>query len=289
MKNIKGCIVALSALAPLVFAAGAFGQVVPIQSSVTSTATVNISGFDLSDTQIIVDDQQATNDSLTAHAHASMDNAHGVFASDAVGTLVFTGSDSGTFDSGLTFVGVEALNPPNAGGFGHTPRCDFEYEFEFMGDGTLQISGIMMNTSTVFEGIVNITIGSYSNSGDFQGNFFNGQVADVNNKGTVPFNFIANLTASSGHYVLRVHHTNGGLGQRNEPEVTSIFNSNFTISAPAACPADLTGDGMLNFFDVSAFLTAFGDGDLAADFNGDGVLNFFDVSAFLSAFGAGCP
>ncbi len=55
------------------------------------------------------------------------------------------------------------------------------------------------------------------------------------------------------------------------------------------CPADMNGDGMLNFFDVSAFLSAFGSGDLAADFTGDGMLNFFDVSAFLSAFAAGCP
>ena len=26
-----------------------------------------------------------------------------------------------------------------------------------------------------------------------------------------------------------------------------------------------------------------------ADLNGDGVLNFFDVSVFLSSFSAGCP
>ena len=55
------------------------------------------------------------------------------------------------------------------------------------------------------------------------------------------------------------------------------------------CTADLSGDGMLNFFDVSAFLSAYSGGDLLADFNGDGVLNFFDVSAFLNAFNAGCP
>lgn len=55
------------------------------------------------------------------------------------------------------------------------------------------------------------------------------------------------------------------------------------------CPADLTGDGDLNFFDVSAFLTAFNSQDLSVDFTGDGQLNFFDVSAFLSAFGDGCP
>ena len=55
-----------------------------------------------------------------------------------------------------------------------------------------------------------------------------------------------------------------------------------------ACPADLTGDGSVNFFDVSAFLTAFTNMDPIADFTGDGNFNFFDVSAFLSAFAEGC-
>lgn len=55
------------------------------------------------------------------------------------------------------------------------------------------------------------------------------------------------------------------------------------------CPADLTGDGNLDFFDVSAFLTAYNAMDPIADFTGDGMFNFFDVSAFLQAFQAGCP
>ncbi len=55
------------------------------------------------------------------------------------------------------------------------------------------------------------------------------------------------------------------------------------------CPADMNGDGTLNFFDVSAFLNAFAAMDPTADFTGDGEFNFFDVSAFLSAFSAGCP
>lgn len=55
------------------------------------------------------------------------------------------------------------------------------------------------------------------------------------------------------------------------------------------CPADLNGDGTLDFFDVSAFLTAFGNGDASADFTGDGAFDFFDVSAFLNEFGVGCP
>jgi len=57
-----------------------------------------------------------------------------------------------------------------------------------------------------------------------------------------------------------------------------------------ACPADFVEDGVLNFSDVLAFLTAFGadqpEADLAEPI---GVWNFSDVVAFLAAFGAGCP
>lgn len=55
------------------------------------------------------------------------------------------------------------------------------------------------------------------------------------------------------------------------------------------CPADLSGDGVLDFFDVSAFLLAFNAQDPVADFNNDGDFDFFDVSAFLTAFTNGCP
>jgi hypothetical protein len=62
------------------------------------------------------------------------------------------------------------------------------------------------------------------------------------------------------------------------------------ISVPGgSCEADLTGDGSLDFFDVSAFLNAFNAQDPIADFTGDGMFDFFDVSAFLNAYNAGCP
>lgn len=57
----------------------------------------------------------------------------------------------------------------------------------------------------------------------------------------------------------------------------------------SACAADLNNDGALNFFDISAFLSAFTAMDPAADFSGDGMFNFFDVSGFLAAFSSGCP
>ncbi|MFG0246393.1 MAG: GC-type dockerin domain-anchored protein [Phycisphaerales bacterium JB052] len=61
------------------------------------------------------------------------------------------------------------------------------------------------------------------------------------------------------------------------------------IQTSSACPADMNGDGVLDFFDVSAFIAALTAQDTAADLNNDGLYNFFDVSAFLSAFAAGCP
>ena len=64
---------------------------------------------------------------------------------------------------------------------------------------------------------------------------------------------------------------------------------NLRISVDAACAADLTGDGVLDFFDLQQFLQYYASGDDRADFADDGVLDFFDVLAFLNAYAAGCP
>ncbi len=54
------------------------------------------------------------------------------------------------------------------------------------------------------------------------------------------------------------------------------------------CSADINGDGVLDFFDISGFLIAFSLMDPAADFNGDGSWDFFDISLFLTTFSSGC-
>ena len=70
----------------------------------------------------------------------------------------------------------------------------------------------------------------------------------------------------------------------------STSGSAYVFTAPLPeCPADFTDDRVLDFFDVSAFLQAFGNQDSVADFTDDGSFDFFDVSAFLTAFSAGCP
>lgn len=69
---------------------------------------------------------------------------------------------------------------------------------------------------------------------------------------------------------------------------TWMIRVNLINSMP--CHPDFNGDGRLDFFDVSIFLSAYTNMDFTiADYNADGAIDFFDVSAFLSDFQAGCP
>ena len=61
------------------------------------------------------------------------------------------------------------------------------------------------------------------------------------------------------------------------------------VTGSCDCVADFNHDGVLDFFDVQAFLDAFSAGDSSADLTNDGVFDFFDVQAFLQAFSIGCP
>lgn len=61
------------------------------------------------------------------------------------------------------------------------------------------------------------------------------------------------------------------------------------VRVATTCPADLNGDGALDFFDVSAFLQALMNNNPIADFNNDGMFDFFDVSSFLQQLQMGCP
>lgn len=86
----------------------------------------------------------------------------------------------------------------------------------------------------------------------------------------------------------------GVAGARGDGSVPSELTGSvkvFGIGTDAPCVADLAAPfGVLNFFDISTYISLFNAGepgaDLAAPF---GVLNFFDISAYIAAFNAGCP
>ena len=59
----------------------------------------------------------------------------------------------------------------------------------------------------------------------------------------------------------------------------------------SACPGDTTGDGLINFADLNAVLSVFGQSvppGTSGDVTGDGLVNFADLNTVLSRFGAGC-
>jgi hypothetical protein len=75
---------------------------------------------------------------------------------------------------------------------------------------------------------------------------------------------------------------------------TSVFRL-FAVrvqESVVVCPGDANGDNQVNFTDLNAVLSAFGQsgapGFSGADLNNDGIVNFVDLNTVLSAFGSSC-
>jgi hypothetical protein len=80
-----------------------------------------------------------------------------------------------------------------------------------------------------------------------------------------------------------------GLFAQPGPAQTLILRLTGTVGAEACVPDLAAPFGVLNFFDVAAYLTLYTNQDPAADLTGDGLINFFDVSQYIALFNAGCP
>ena len=90
---------------------------------------------------------------------------------------------------------------------------------------------------------------------------------------------------------IRIQFESGNLGSLSD----DIAFDNIRFGQVAVDPVDITCPSdyatpicVLDFFDVSAFLSLYNAADPNADLNGDGDHNFFDVSIFLSEYNAGC-
>jgi len=71
--------------------------------------------------------------------------------------------------------------------------------------------------------------------------------------------------------------------------VTDVASVVIVVESAGCSEVDFTQDGIINFFDISFFLQAFGNQEPIADLTGEGIWDFFDVSAFLQLYAAGCP
>lgn len=265
-------------------------QVTPSYSSVTSRTLLSLTGDNGDDSVIVVDDQAAENAQLSAVADAGFTNSNGSFTAHTEGTADFLDASAGSFMASSSFSGMDSGSPGAMGSFAHTLSCEFEYQFLIDGEGSIDVNGLLENSSVSFESFVRLSMSSETVvGGGFVGFFYDESILDTANSGAVFFSRTIPLNAASGSYRLRLLLSHSGLGLREQAEVTASLMSNFGINIIDPCPVDLNDDGMVNFFDVSVFLSAYTSMDPVADYNHDGIINFFDVSVFLSDYTAGCP
>ena len=100
------------------------------------------------------------------------------------------------------------------------------------------------------------------------------------------------INASAGAYTL-----SGTIGQPDAGPTLSAGNYDLsggfwpTVMDLNACPADLAPPyGVLNFFDLAAYISLYNTMDPAADLAAPfGVFNFFDISTYIGLYNAGCP
>lgn len=57
---------------------------------------------------------------------------------------------------------------------------------------------------------------------------------------------------------------------------------------PDECPADVNGDGTVDFFDYLDFVADFAEENPSADYNADGTIDFFDYLDFVAEFSVEC-
>lgn len=88
--------------------------------------------------------------------------------------------------------------------------------------------------------------------------------------------------------------TTNGLNQINDPNFQILLSNLMTWVSRSEkdilCPADIAVPcGVLDFFDISQYLSRFSAQDERADLNNDGSIDFFDISIFLGSYSSGCP
>lgn len=83
----------------------------------------------------------------------------------------------------------------------------------------------------------------------------------------------------------------GTVFYRCNPHCSFGMRGTINISAPPppACPGDATGDGSVDFADITAVLTNWEGPGPAGDADHDGDVEFADITAVLTSFAVACP
>ncbi|MGP1309250.1 MAG: hypothetical protein ACTS27_03515 [Phycisphaerales bacterium] len=100
-----------------------------------------------------------------------------------------------------------------------------------------------------------------------------------------------NIPASTGKIYAGRSRADVDRAAANDPANADVIAFDFTgATHVAACPADINGDGVVNFTDLNAVLTSFGQNGAnpPGDTDGDGDVDFSDLNTVLSNFGVDC-
>lgn len=269
----------------------ASAQVAPVRSSLETEASIGLSVVNLTDTDSAFDDQGATTDPLgPLLSPVSISATDGFFTADSAGSAVFADAGSGTFLASQGYDGDQFGDEPTAQSFTHTLISAFEYDFTLSGDGSVRFQGDLENSGPSFIGFtVRVSVFSEFMPGSgFTGPFLDQTLTDDTMPGATAFNVTVPLTAASGSYRVRLSLTHSGNSiLATDPESGSA-TIDWTITGPAACPADTNGDGQLTPADFNAWVLAFNAQAPACDQNGDGGCDPSDFNAWILNFNGGC-
>lgn len=99
------------------------------------------------------------------------------------------------------------------------------------------------------------------------------------------------LQATTGKIYAGRSRTDVDRATEHDPANADVPSFDFSgATHVAACPADVNGDGVVNFTDLNTVLTSFGQvgGNPSGDTDGDGDVDFADLNTVLTNFGVDC-
>jgi hypothetical protein len=94
----------------------------------------------------------------------------------------------------------------------------------------------------------------------------------------------ASHVSPDGRVELRVRH----FPPAGSPVMTSVIDSIRVIELEGVCEGDASGDGAVDFADITAVLAAWGTQAAAADFDLSGTVDFADITSVLAGWGRSC-
>lgn len=203
------------------------------------------------------------------------------FGGNFFGTSLATGSyDNGDSRADIAGSGTtRGYNP--VGHDGMVDAADIDYicaNFGVWGDLTQAVN---IDLSADMNGDLII---DFNDVVEIVENVLDTTVGDINLDGVVDSTDVSIATANIG--------TAGGYGEGDVDCDGDIDQADVdAINAAIGCPADLAAPfGVLNFFDIAAYIGLFNAGDPAADFAAPfGAINFFDIVEYINQFNVGCP